>query len=347
MSSNVNVSVAEGQPSDADRDRSSSPRARRGVGYFAEAYALVILLVIIAIFFSVWPQTSDTFPTLGNLQILLGNQAVIGIVALGALIPLIANEWDLSIGAMAGVTSIVTALMLSNGLGLLLSPLIGLLLGVCIGGVNALIVTKFGVNGVITTLGMATLIDGVTNQLTGGLSITTDIPDFIIELGIGRWLGIPKVIFVLAAVALLVAYVLGHTPFGRYLYAIGANQAAARLVGIRVRYIVAAAFVCSGLLAATGGILSVARQAGADPRIGVGLTLPALAAAFLSAASIRPGKYNVGGVIVAIFFLAVLNNGLSLAGVPAYVSSYVNGAALIVGVGLAAYLGRRRSGQGA
>ena len=338
MSSNVNVSVAEGQPSDADRDRSSSPRARRGVGYFAEAYALVILLVIIAIFFSVWPQTSDTFPTLGNLQILLGNQAVIGIVALGALIPLIANEWDLSIGAMAGVTSIVTALMLSNGLGLLLSPLIGLLLGVCIGGVNALI---------ITTLGMATLLDGVTNQLTGGLSITTDIPDFIIELGIGRWLGIPKVIFVLAAVALLVAYVLGHTPFGRYLYAIGANQAAARLVGIRVRYIVAAAFVCSGLLAATGGILSVARQAGADPRIGVGLTLPALAAAFLSAASIRPGKYNVGGVIVAIFFLAVLNNGLSLAGVPAYVSSYVNGAALIVGVGLAAYLGRRRSGQGA
>ena len=194
---------------------------------------------------------------------------------------------------------------------------------------------------------MATLLDGVTNQLTGGLSITTDIPDFIIELGIGRWLGIPKVIFVLAAVALLVAYVLGHTPFGRYLYAIGANQAAARLVGIRVRYIVAAAFVCSGLLAATGGILSVARQAGADPRIGVGLTLPALAAAFLSAASIRPGKYNVGGVIVAIFFLAVLNNGLSLAGVPAYVSSYVNGAALIVGVGLAAYLGRRRSGQGA
>ena len=346
MSSNVNASPLAGQPAGSEPAGHSTRSTKRGIGYFAEAYALVLLLALIAIFFSVWPQTSDTFPTLGNLQILLGNQAVIGIVALGALIPLIANEWDLSIGAMAGVTSIVTALMLSNGLGLLLSPLMGLALGVGIGGVNALIVTKFGVNGVITTLGMATLLEGVTNQLTGGLAITTDIPDVIVELGIGRWLGIPKVIFILAAVALLVAYVLGHTPFGRYLYAIGANPSAAKLVGIRVQYVVAAAFVCSGFLAATGGILSVARQAGADPRIGVGLTLPALAAAFLSAASIRPGKYNVGGVIVAIFFLAVLNNGLALAGVPAYVSSYVNGAALIVGVGLAAYLGRRRSGQG-
>ncbi|CAB4962418.1 MAG: ABC transporter permease [Actinobacteria bacterium] len=344
MSSHDNV-VVDQSVDFTPRSPGNQRRGRRSVGYFFEAYALLFLLIAVAVFFSLWPTTSDTFPTLANLQILLGNQAVIGIVALGALIPLIANEWDLSIGAIAGVSSIVTALAMSNGIGAIASPAIGLALGATFGLVNAVIVTKFGVNGVITTLGTATLLDGVTNQVTGGLAITTDIPDVVVNFGLGNWFGIPSVIFALVAAAVAVAYVLGYTPFGRYLYAIGSNVEAAKLVGIRVRLIIASAFVCSGLLAAAGGILSVARQAGADPRIGVGLTLPALAAAFLSAAAIKPGRYNVGGVIVAIFFLAVINNGLALAGVPAYVSSYVNGAALIVGVGLAAYLGRRRTGR--
>jgi ribose transport system permease protein len=88
----------------------------------------------------------------------------------------------------------------------------------------------------------------------------------------------------------------------------------------------------------------VARAGGADPAVGDGFTLPALAAAFLSAAAVKPGRYNVGGALVAIFFLAVLNNGLNLAGAQPYVASYVNGVALVAGVGLAAYLQRRRSG---
>lgn len=346
MSGHDNVVVDQTADILAQSPRSPGrSRRRRGFGYYMEAYALVFLLFVVALFFSLWPATSDTFPTLANLQILLGNQAVIGIVALGALIPLIANEWDLSIGAIAGVSSIVTALAMSNGIGIVLSPLVGLAIGATLGLVNAVIVTKFGVNGVITTLGMATLLDGVTNQITGGLAITTDIPDAVVNFGLGNWFGIPSVIFALVFFVVVVTYVLGYTPFGRYLYAIGSNVGAAKLVGIRVKLVIASAFVCSGLLAAAGGVLSVARQAGADPRIGVGLMLPALAAAFLSAASIKPGRYNVGGVIVAIFFLAVINNGLALAGVPAYVSSYVNGAALIIGVGLAAYLGRRRTGQ--
>ena len=86
----------------------------------------------------------------------------------------------------------------------------------------------------------------------------------------------------------------------------------------------------------------MARAGGADPRVGESFTLPALAAAFLSAAAIKPGHYNVGGVLVAIFFLAALNSGLNLAGAANYVSNYVNGAALIVGVGLAGFMGRRR-----
>jgi len=98
--------------------------------------------------------------------------------------------------------------------------------------------------------------------------------------------------------------------------------------------------VASGTLAGAAGVLQVARAAGADPRVGETFTLPALAAAFLSAAAIRAGQYNVGGVLVAIFFLAAINSGLNLAGAEPYISSFVNGGALIIGVSLAVYLGR-------
>jgi ribose transport system permease protein len=142
-------------------------------------------------------------------------------------------------------------------------------------------------------------------------------------------------------VAIFVYYLLGHTPYGRYLYAFGSNRGAARLVGIRTKLTLGMTFVIAGVLSGLAGILQVSRAGSADPKLGETFTLPALAAAFLSAAAIKPGRYNVWGTLVAIFFLAVLNNGLNLAGSPQYVANYVNGAALIVGVGLAVKLGRR------
>ena len=329
-----------------DEAARTSPRRGFDLKHYLEAYALVILVLVMIVFFSTWSQTSSTFPTVGNWQILLGGQAVIGVVAIGALIPLIANEWDLSVGAVAGLSAIVTATIMSSGASVVVACLAGIAVGLVVGLLNAILVTKFQVNGVITTLGVSTVLAGVTSQITGGLSINANIPDAFVEFGLGSFLGIPKIVLALALVVLAAWYVVELTPFGRYLYAIGSNVNAARLVGIRISTVIVASFVTSAALASIGGVLQVARQAGADPRVGAGFTLPALAAAFLSAAAIKPGKYNVLGTIVAILFLAVLNNGLSLAGVPDYVSSYVNGGALIIGVGLSAYLGRMRRGAG-
>ena len=326
--------------------QSAPPRKRaRGWRWFLEAYALVLLVAALVVFFSVWEPTRETFPTIANFQILVGNQAVIGIVAIGALIPLVANEWDLSVGAVAGLSAIVSAMAMTNGFGVLVSPFAGIAVGLAVGAFNALLVTRFGVNGVITTLGVSTMLAGVTSQITGGLALTANIPDAVVEFGLGTWLGLPKIALALVVVVVAAWYLLELTPFGRYLYAVGASPDAARLVGIRLGVVIGSAFIASAVLASIGGVLSVARQAGADPRTGVALTLPALAAAFLSAASIKPGQYNVGGTVVAIFFLAVLNNGLIQAGLPNYVTSYVNGAALIVGVGLSAYLGRLRRAE--
>lgn len=332
----------EGQP----KARPEGPFARRfSVASFVESYAMLGLLIVIALFFSLYSKTSDTFPTSANFQALVANQAVIAIIALAALIPLVCNEWDLSVGATSGVSSIFVASAMSSGTPVVVAVLIGAGIGLAVGVVNALIVTRARVNAVITTLGMATILVGVINQKSGGLAVVSNIPASVTDFGSGTWLGVPRPAYVLALVAIVLYYALVHTPAGRYLYALGSNPKGAKLVGLRTKLLLALTFVAAGVLSGAAGVLQVARAGGADPHVGDSFTLPALAAAFLSAAAIKPGRYNVGGTLVAIFFLATLNNGLNLAGAANYVSSYVNGAALIIGVGLAAYLGHRRLGE--
>lgn len=317
-------------------------RRRKSARQYLEAYAFLGLLVIAALFFSLWSETGETFPSEANIRTLISANAVVAIVALAALVPLVCYEFDLSVGAIAGLSSIFVASALANGTPVVLGVLLGIGLGILVGLINALLITRVGVNAVITTLGMAIILAGVVNQKSGGLAVTGDIPLSFSEFGSSAWFGIPKIAYILAVIAIGVYYLLNHTPYGRYLYAFGSNREAAKLVGIRTKLTLGLTFVISGALAGAAGVLQVARAGSADPKVGESFTLPALAAAFLSAAAMRPGRYNVAGTLVAIFFLAVLNSGLNLAGSPQYVNNYVNGAALIVGVALAVRLGRRQ-----
>ncbi|GAB7003210.1 ribose ABC transporter permease [Nocardioides sp. AN3] len=317
-------------------------RPRRSVRSYLEAYAFLGLLVGAFVFFSLWSRTSATFPTSANLQVLLGSNTVVAITALAALIPLICNEWDLSIGGSAALSSVFVAQFMTNGMNPFLALVIGIAIGVCVGVVNAVLVTRMGVNAVITTLGISIIITGIISLKTGGVTVAGNISQGVTDFGTLSWLGIPRTVYALALVAVVVYYLIDHTPFGRYLYALGSNRSAARLAGIRVKLVVGLTFVIAGAVCGAAGVLQVARSGGANPHLADALLLPALAAAFLSAAAIRPGKYNVGGVLVAVYFLAVLNSGLNLAGAQPYVANFVNGGALIIGVGLAARLGDRR-----
>jgi ribose transport system permease protein len=319
------------------------PSVRDKVVPLLEAWGLLILLVLFAMFFSLWSETRDTFPTLANLEILVSNQSVPAIVALGALVPLVLYQFDLSVGAVAGLSAVFTAAWLSGGMNVLLALMLGLGLGLAVGLVNALLVARMGFNEVIATLGVATILEGVVSQKTGGLALVSNIPRSLTNFGTGKVLGVPNSAIVLAAVALLLYYVLEQTAFGRQLHAYGSNASAAALVGINTRRALAISFITASLLSGLAGLLYLARAGGASPAVGPGFTLPALAAAFLSAAAVKPGHYNVRGTLIAIFFLAVVNNGLNLAGVHPYVGKYVNGLALVAGVGLAAILYRRRT----
>ncbi len=329
---------------------SPGSRARRGPDSgallrFAEAYALLGLTVGLMIFFSLLPATSETFPTTANLQATLGNQSVLAIVALAALIPLVAQSYDFSVGATMGLASIFAASAMSSGWSIPVALVVVLAIGLVVGVVNGLLVTRAGVSSVVVTLGTATIIEGVIAWKSGGQSIVDGIPSGLTSFGSESFLQLPLLVYIALLAAAAVYFLLSHTAYGRYIQAVGSNANAARLVGLDVRRITLSTFVLAGVLAGAAGLLQVARSGAGNPQIGPGFTLPAIAVAFLSIAAIKPGRFNPWGMMVAILFLATLNSGLNLAGVNSYVNDFANGLALIVGVALAGVFGRRRAGQ--
>ena len=309
-----------------------------------ERYGLIVLLVAIIGFFSILPASSATFFSVANLSILLANQSVIVIVAMASLFPLIAGHFDFSVGSIAVVSSIVCAgAQVRMGLPLLLAILVATAVAAVIGLVNGVVVARFGVNSFVSTLGVATLLGGLIQFLTGGLAIIGGDPA-LTDFGSGQWLGVPLVVFVVVIVVAGAWYLLTNTPFGRSLYAIGSNPRSAQLVGLPRRRFTLIAFTLSGALAGVAGIVLTARTGGANPDDGTYLLFPALAAVFLGATSILPGRFNVAGTILGVLFVAVSVSGLTLAGAQNWVSNVFNGAALLVAVFLSSALRRRREG---
>lgn len=307
-----------------------------------ERYMLVVLLLLVVVGFSI--AKPDLYPTAANFRTVLGNQSVLIIAALAALVPLVAGQFDLSVGAILGLASIVTAAALSRyGLPIPVAVILGVVAGGIAGAINGLLVVRFAINPLIATIGTASAIAGLVEVYTDGETIVNGIPDALTNIGTSTTLGIPSAIFITAATALVVWYVLAHTPFGRYLYSVGSNAGAARLVGLRTDALVFSSFALAGLLAGVAGALNVARAGLADPTSGPDFTLPALAAAFLGATSIQPGRFNVLGTIVAVFFLAASVTGLTFVQLGPWVQPIFNGLALIAGVGFSVMIARRRA----
>ena len=331
------------------REAAAAPRATRKhqIVVVLERYALVVLLAALIVFFSVLPSTAGSFLTLANIRNVAANEAVIAIAALAAVVPLVAGQFDVSVGAILGMVSIaVAALTVRAGLPVVLALPLGVGLGGAVGAVSGFVVAYLRANSFIITLGMATLIGGVVSLYTKD-QVILGVPQSMVNFGTLNWLGVPRPVWLLAVVALCVAYLLRYTVYGRHLLSIGANPRAARLVGIRVELVILLSFVVAGALAAVAGELELARTGSGDPQIGPGFTLSALAAAFLGSTTIRPGQFNVPGTIVGVFFVAVSVNGLTLAGAADWVDPLFNGTAVVVAVAISTVLAHRRGGAAA
>jgi ribose transport system permease protein len=306
-----------------------------------QRYAGVGVLVVIIVFFTILKP--DTFMTYDNIVGILGNSAILGILAVGLLAPLAAGVFDISIGGSMTLAVVAITWLFQTTHGsfpIPLAILVVLIGAVGIGLINSWLVVNQGIEPFIATIGTGSVLVGMSQLIANGTTISNDIPSSFTDFG--RWsLGrIPMGVFVLLGLCIFSWYILQFTPFGRHLYATGASREATRLTGIRTTRVLKVAFVCSALGAAIAGTVFAARLGAGPPDIGNGFLIGAYSVAFLGSTIIQPGRFNVVGLIVALLIISVGINGLQIAGLPFWVVETFQGMALLIAV----LLGRRRPG---
>lgn len=322
--------------------KSSDAGAADGGRFDARAllgrYAVVLVLIAMVVAFSV--LRPETFFTIGNFRTILITQSVLVILALGLTIALAAGEFDLSIASMLGFSGALVAYLSSEvGWPVAAAVLVSFLAALAIGIINGIFVVVFRVSSFITTLGMGTLILGLALAITGS-TVIGNLPAAITDPARAELFGLDLPVFYAVIFALVLWYVFEHTPLGRYLFFSGEGPEAARLAGVRVNRIRFGALVASSLCAWLAGLLLVGQTGAADPTFGGPFLLPAFAAGFLGATTIKPGRFNSWGTVVAVLLLATGTTGLQLLGAADWVENVFNGGALILAVTLAQLVSR-------
>lgn len=314
-----------------------SPPSHRSIGSVATGLAqriglVVLMVLLIALFSGLRPSS---FATLPNMQSIMTGNAPLALVALGVMIPLVVQEYDLSVGYIATTASLLTiGVMSRNGWPTWEAILLGLAFSLLIGAVNGLLVAYAKLNSLVVTLGTGSVLAGFALVYSGGELISTGIPASFTNLGQGDLAGIPLP-FVYMIVGFIVTwYVLSYRVSGRRLYAIGGSREAARLAGIHTKRLTFLAFVFGGLASGLGGIVQSMRVGSADATSLTSLLLPAFAAAFLSITVIRPGHFNVWGTCIAVYLVGIGSTGMFMLGAPTYVSPVFNGLVLIIAIAL-------------
>ena len=245
---------------------------------------------------------------------------------------------DLSVGFAVGLAGVLVPLLLVKGVALPLALLAGLGAGLVVGAVNAGLVTLVGIPSLIATLATGSILFGVNFLMTGGRAIYGGLPDSYLWLGQGRIAGFPVLAFFMLGAVALAWFVMERTIFGRYIYAVGGNQKAAELSGVKVRRYRAAALIVCALFAVVAGTLLAARLGSGQPNAGERYLLDGLATVFIGMTMLRPGTATVLGTFFGALFIGVINNGLNLMGMDTYIQSIVKGVIILVAVAVVSRL---------
>jgi ribose transport system permease protein len=326
----VNTIVPEQAEPARGKPKGSRLVARLGLVRLSGVYGLIAL---IALFSALYP---GTFLTSITLKTTLGDQAITGILALGALVPLTAGMIDLSFAAVAGFGLIFIS-WLSN---VILVPdivLVVITLGACacFGLVSSVLVAYLGMGSLIVTLGMSSVALGLAEKVSNNNTLTPRLGDDLIRLGSGTLFGLPMTFVVLLILAVIVLVWLEYTPGGRYTLAAGDNPVAAKLAGVRVARVQAGSLVVSSVIAGFAGVLLAASIGEASTVTTTGYLLPVVAGLMLGATQVK-GRPNVLGTIIAVYLIGVGLKGLQLGGAEQWVNDVFNGGVLLAVLALTA-----------
>jgi simple sugar transport system permease protein len=310
-------------------------------------FALVPAIVAVAV---VGFIVSPVFLRTDNIINVLQSMSEIGILVLAETLVLIAGKMDLSLESTFGLAPGIAAWLVvdpavTHGLGVhavpgaLAVPIV-LLIGALIGGFNGLLIVRFGLNGFIVTLGMLIVLRGLLTGVSGGKTFFA-LPASMTYLGSATWIGVPTSIWITLILYAVTIVALGYTRPGRSLYAIGGNVDAARAAGIRTDRVMWVTLVVAGALAALAGLLISGRLASVAAAQGDGAIFQVFAAAVIGGVSLNGGKGTVFGAFTGVLLLFMIINVLTLAGVPAQWTNFLNGAVILVALVVSRITGGR------
>jgi len=304
----------------------------------ATEYALVAAtLVLVAVFASIAPG----FLTVANAVNIALSIAIVGILAVGMTAVILTGGIDLSVGSVLALAGVSAAIVATRGASFPIVVLVALGVGALTGVVNGGLIAYLRVPPFVATLAMLTAARGLSFIISGGRSVG-GMPDSFGALGRAVILGIPAPVIVMAAVMAAGAIVLDRMVFGRHIYALGSNAAAAWLAGIRVKLVTWLVYVLNGALAGLGGLVLASRLGAGVPNAGVQYELDVIAAVVVGGTSLSGGRGSIGSTLWGTVFIGVLTNGLNLANVDPYVQKIALGVVIVIAV-IADGLGRRNA----
>ncbi|NOH22164.1 ribose ABC transporter permease [Vibrio europaeus] len=299
--------------------------------WLIEQKSLVALLFLIVVVSFLNPN----FFTVDNILNILRQTSVNAIIAVGMTLVILTAGIDLSVGSVLALCGAFAASLIAMEVPVLIAVPTALFAGAALGAISGIIIAKGKVQAFIATLVTMTLLRGVTMVYTDGRPISTgftDTADAFAWFGTGYALGIPVPVWLMVIVFAAVWYLLNHTRFGRYVYALGGNESATRLSGINVDRVKIGVYAICGLLAALAGIIVTSRLSSAQPTAGMGYELDAIAAVVLGGTSLMGGKGRIMGTLIGALIIGFLNNALNLLDVSSYYQMIAKAVVILLAV---------------
>ncbi len=270
------------------------------------------------------------FFSVGNIFNVLRQISIYAILAVGEALIIITGEIDLSIGYMMGLCGVIAALCAQANMPPVLILLITVAFGACMSSISGTLITKFGINSFIATLGLQNICRGISLLLTGGISIMVKNP--ITVLGSGYFGPMPLCAVIMLLVIVVFAFFVKYTQLGRNIFAVGSNFTAARFSGVNSNAVKRAVFAISGALVGLCGVISYGTLKAADPTAGAGFELDAVAAVVIGGTSMAGGEGTIIGVLIGAAIMGVLKNAFVLLHISAYWQVVVLGIVIIAAV---------------
>ncbi len=299
------------------------------VSNYAKRYGTLVGLIAICVIFSF---LSPVFSTMGNILTVLRQIAMLSIMGAGLTVVMITKRIDLSIGYSVSFLGILcAALIVDYGIPMWPAILITLVAGMLVGLLNGVAVAVIGIPDFIATLSVGFLVSGVNQAYTKGHPIS-GLPDAFNIFGASKIIGIPSAIFIMFGFLIVVYIVLSHTRFGRYTYAIGGNEEAAMMSGVKVKFNQIIGYILCGVGVAITSVVLTSRLGSAHPLAGDALLMDAIATVYLGGTAFKEGEPNLGGTFVGALIIGVLGNGLTLLNVPYYYQNITKGLVILLAV---------------